>query len=335
MLLMQAQENRVVLDEEKLLFIAGKQTNMFDDDVDKAPVQDLALSEDNVFQADQCDAFDSDVDEAPTTHTMFMVNLLSANLIYDEAGPSYDLDILSDIQDHDNYLDSVDKYQESALYNGHEIVKTTRAPAVVHDLGDTLETPEKTRKKMLKKMKSPLCVENRVKIASPDYSKENYLATFIPHRLLTLEQIFWSSDILILKPISKMTVVMNAVNTIFRFSEIRDAYTVEQARCLELEATNSLLTENDKLKAQLKGKMKCVTLDTIKLKVLAPGMYAIDVEPILPRNMNNREVHLDYLKHLKESVETLREIVEGARIEKPLDIHLKMLGFTQSDLKNC
>ncbi|GJS06057.1 retrovirus-related pol polyprotein from transposon TNT 1-94 [Tanacetum coccineum] len=47
--------------------------------------------------------------------------------------------------------------------------------------------------------------------------------------------------------------------------------------------------------------------------------YAIDVEPILPRIRNNREVHLDYLKHLKESVETLREIVEEAKVERPLD----------------
>ncbi|GKE12705.1 hypothetical protein Tco_1416256 [Tanacetum coccineum] len=31
------------------------------------------------------------------------------------------------------------------------------------------------------------------------------------------------------------------------------------------------------------------------------------------------EVHLDYLKHLKESVKTLREIVEEARVERPLD----------------
>nr|GEV57757.1 hypothetical protein [Tanacetum cinerariifolium] len=34
---------------------------------------------------------------------------------------------------------------------------------------------------------------------------------------------------------------------------------------------------------------------------------------------NNREVHLDYLKHLKESVATLREIVEEAKVERPLD----------------
>ncbi|GKE81224.1 hypothetical protein Tco_1551224 [Tanacetum coccineum] len=65
--------------------------------------------------------------------------------------------------------------------------------------------------------------------------------------------------------------------------------------------------------------MKCVTMDSVKLKVLAPGMYVIDVEPILPRYRNNREVHLYYLKRLEESVETLREIVEEARVVRPLD----------------
>ncbi|GKE88090.1 retrovirus-related pol polyprotein from transposon TNT 1-94 [Tanacetum coccineum] len=48
-LLMQAQENGEVLDEEELLFLAGEQGNTFDADVDNQPVQDLALNEDNIF----------------------------------------------------------------------------------------------------------------------------------------------------------------------------------------------------------------------------------------------------------------------------------------------
>ncbi|GJX84731.1 retrovirus-related pol polyprotein from transposon TNT 1-94 [Tanacetum coccineum] len=44
MLLMQAQENGVVLDEEQLLFLAGGQDNAIDEDVDEQPVQDLALN---------------------------------------------------------------------------------------------------------------------------------------------------------------------------------------------------------------------------------------------------------------------------------------------------
>nr|GEU62706.1 RNA-directed DNA polymerase, eukaryota [Tanacetum cinerariifolium] len=98
MLLMQAQENGVALDEEQLLFLVGGQDNAFDDDVDKQPVQDLALNVDNVFQDDDCDAFDSDVDEAPTAQTMFMANLSSADPVTDEAGPSYDSNILSEEQ---------------------------------------------------------------------------------------------------------------------------------------------------------------------------------------------------------------------------------------------
>ncbi|GKF37444.1 retrovirus-related pol polyprotein from transposon TNT 1-94 [Tanacetum coccineum] len=43
MLLMQAQENGAVLDEEQLLFLAGGQDNTIDEDVDEQPVQDLAL----------------------------------------------------------------------------------------------------------------------------------------------------------------------------------------------------------------------------------------------------------------------------------------------------
>nr|GEU33067.1 reverse transcriptase domain-containing protein [Tanacetum cinerariifolium] len=97
MLLMQAQENRMTLDEEQLLFIAGRQANVVDEDVDEQPVQDLALNVDNVFQADDCDAFDFDVDEDPTAQTLFMANLSSTNPVYDEAGLSYDLDVLSEM----------------------------------------------------------------------------------------------------------------------------------------------------------------------------------------------------------------------------------------------
>ncbi|GJS50326.1 integrase, catalytic region, zinc finger, CCHC-type containing protein, partial [Tanacetum coccineum] len=112
MLLMQANENRVALDEEQLLFLAGGQDNTINEDVDEQPVQDLALNVDNVFQADDCDAFDSDVDEAPTPQTIFMDNLSSAYPVYDKAGPSYDSDILSEVHDHDHYQDAICKHHE-------------------------------------------------------------------------------------------------------------------------------------------------------------------------------------------------------------------------------
>ncbi|GJV69128.1 hypothetical protein Tco_1484637 [Tanacetum coccineum] len=332
--------NRVALDEEQLLFLAGGHDNVIDEDVDEQPVQDLALNVDNVFQADDCDAFDSDVDEAPTAQTMFMANLSFTDHVYDEAGPSYDSDILSEVHDHDQYQDAIcehheehkmhddvqlnyvvdshadytsdssmisivitdynikeenlkkklhsvklqlastinhnklmveevtslkkdfkqkeNKYLEefldmkslkekvedklykqdqslqtvhmlckpkpycdelnkvaigyknpfcltrvkqaqSALYNGHEFIKTNFVPAIVHNSEDTLEIAEITRKKINDKMKDLEYVQKKVKITPPDYSKENYLETFTPQKQLTPEQIFWSQDLIKMK----------------------------------------------------------------------------------------------------------------------------------------
>nr|GEV67471.1 retrovirus-related Pol polyprotein from transposon TNT 1-94 [Tanacetum cinerariifolium] len=108
MLLMQAQENGVALDEEQLLFIAGGQDN----DVDEQLVQDFTLNVDNVFQADDCDAFDSDVNESPYAQTMFMANLSSASHVYDEVDPSYDSDILYEVDDLEYYQDVVCEHHE-------------------------------------------------------------------------------------------------------------------------------------------------------------------------------------------------------------------------------
>ncbi|GKE17158.1 hypothetical protein Tco_1424735, partial [Tanacetum coccineum] len=175
-----------------------------------------------------------------------------------------------------------------------------------------------------------------------------------------------ASDNLIVDCLSKEVfyIATNSELTISRFTEMHDAHTVVQARCLKLEADLSKL--NDKIQKDDHNELvKCFsnleetrseadrTLDfraldfqitqltekvtvlqeqnelfkaeNAKIKhhykelVLAPGKYVIDVEAIPPRNRNNREVHLDYLKHLKESVETLREIVKEAKVERPLD----------------
>ncbi|GJY38123.1 hypothetical protein Tco_0424487 [Tanacetum coccineum] len=87
------------------------------------------------------------------------------------------------------------KKVQPALYNGYEIIKTNHVPALVHNTEDTLEIAEITRRKM----KDPECVTHKVKIAPPDYLKENYLASFTPQKQLTPEQIFWSQDLIKMK----------------------------------------------------------------------------------------------------------------------------------------
>ncbi|GJW65568.1 retrovirus-related pol polyprotein from transposon TNT 1-94 [Tanacetum coccineum] len=136
---------------------------------------------------------------------------------------------------------------------------------------------------------------------------------------------FRALDFQITQLTEKVTVLQEQ-NELFRaengkikqhYKELYDSIKITRAK--HIEQTTALTTENENLKAQIQNKVKSVTKDHVKPIVLAPGKYAIDVEPIPPRNRNNRAVHLDYLRHLKESVETLREIVEEAKVERPLD----------------
>ncbi|GJZ59747.1 integrase, catalytic region, zinc finger, CCHC-type containing protein [Tanacetum coccineum] len=282
---------RNFLDEEELLFLAGEQGNTFDADVDNQPVQDLALNEDNIFQADECDAFDSIVDDEPTTQTIFMANLSSTGSANPQAGPS-NASILSEVHtlenaiDHSvtnqdeheihnevqqsNVIDSTSVYMgnsnvipyeqylsvnnisvvpscasstlnnvcvssdndafvphdpianelkiykeqvaiyeqrakcpepfspqtsQPALYDGEELLKTHHVPVNVPSSEEELELAEATRNKLHVKMNDSACVEKRVNITPPNYSKENFMATFTPQTQLTPEQVFWSIDL--------------------------------------------------------------------------------------------------------------------------------------------
>ncbi|GKA90612.1 hypothetical protein Tco_0812482 [Tanacetum coccineum] len=227
MLLMQAQENGAVLDEEELLFLAGEQTNTFDADVDDQPVRDLAQNDDNIFQTYECDAFDSYVDDEPTTQSIFMANLSLAGPENLQVHPS-NASILSEVHDLENTIDHYDDNQDEdethnkvqqkhvidsngvdkgaqnpfylrkakmvqpALYDGDEILKMHHVPVNVTSSEEDLDIVEITRQKM----NDPVCVEKKIKIIPPNYSKENFLATFTPQTQLTPEQVFWSKDLL-------------------------------------------------------------------------------------------------------------------------------------------
>nr|GEX01894.1 hypothetical protein [Tanacetum cinerariifolium] len=81
----------VALDAEQLLFLTGGHDNAIDDD-------------------------------APTAQTMFMANLLSADPVTDEAGPSYDSNILSEVQDHDHYQDVVCAHHEEHVMHDNVLL---------------------------------------------------------------------------------------------------------------------------------------------------------------------------------------------------------------------
>nr|GEX80006.1 hypothetical protein [Tanacetum cinerariifolium] len=112
---------------------------------------------------------------------------------------------------------------------------------------------------------------------------------------------------------------LQAQNDLFRaendkikkhYKELYDSIKITRAK--HIEQVTKLTTVNVNLKTS-------VSEDQFKPPVLAREKHAIDVEPIVPRLRNNRDAHLDYLMHLKESVERICDIVEEAKLVRPLD----------------
>nr|GEW84585.1 hypothetical protein [Tanacetum cinerariifolium] len=57
------------------------------------------------------------------------------------------------------------------------------------------------------------------------------------------------------------------------------------------------------------------------------GMFKLDLEPLDPRLLQNREAHIDYLKYTQEQADILQGIVKHAKAKQPLD---NALDFTYS-----
>ncbi|GKB13634.1 hypothetical protein Tco_0847557 [Tanacetum coccineum] len=65
--------------------------------------------------------------------------------------------------------------------------------------------------------------------------------------------------------------------------------------------------------------MPCITTNVESPKVSVFEKYANDVESIPPNQRNNRDVHHHYLNRLRDTLDTLCEIVEDAKSKRPSD----------------
>ncbi|GKD69593.1 hypothetical protein Tco_1323683, partial [Tanacetum coccineum] len=103
--------------------------------------------------------------------------------------------------------------------------------------------------------------------------------------------------------------VMNSMSligdSVFKeqFDSIKKTHvrTKEQSDSL-LDKLNLKSAENEDLKAQIQDKL--------------------DLEPLAPRLLQNREVHIEYLQYTQEQADILRGIVEQSKAKQPLDKEL-------------
>nr|GFA04215.1 hypothetical protein [Tanacetum cinerariifolium] len=94
------------------------------------------------------------------------------------------------------------------------------------------------------------------------------------------------------------------------YKELYDSIKITRAK--HIKQVTKLTTENMNLKTYVSKAM-------VNPQVSTRDKHAINVEPIVPCLRNNRDAHLDYLRHLKESLETIRDIIEEAKVVRPRD----------------
>ncbi|GKC62157.1 hypothetical protein Tco_1089755 [Tanacetum coccineum] len=119
---------------------------------------------------------------------------------------------------------------------------------------------------------------------------------------------------------------INHVKQVFKeqFDSIKKTRvcTKEQSDSL-IDKLNLKSAENEDLKAQIQDKVFVITSlknDLRKLKgkeivdiaaqtpsayTIVPGMFKLDLEPLAPRLLQNREAHIDYLKYTQEQADIL------------------------------
>ncbi|GJT50037.1 retrovirus-related pol polyprotein from transposon TNT 1-94 [Tanacetum coccineum] len=162
--------------------------------------------------------------------------------------------------------------------------------------------------------------EETLILLSEDFGKR-----FTPQQEMDAEQAFW---LRISNPISKPS----------------DASPVKREAPKELPkirtTPDARTEENEDLKAQIQDQVFVITSlknDLRKIKgkeivdiagkipsanTIVPRMFKLDLEPLAPRLLQNREVHIDYLKYTQEQADILQKIVKQAKAEHPLDKEL-------------
>nr|GEY57964.1 retrovirus-related Pol polyprotein from transposon TNT 1-94 [Tanacetum cinerariifolium] len=284
--------------------------------VAKGPVTQTIITHNVVYQTDDLDAYDYDSDDFSTAKAVLMASL-----------SSYGLDVLFEkllwkkVKELDNIVCKMGQSMQTVhmlmkpqvfydnnlkqalgfqnpfylkkaqqirpmLYDGSVISKETNVISIA-DYEETLMVEEESRSKML--------------------LKENFGKHFVPQQKLSDEQAFW-------------------LQTSHPYTDRSASSPVKIKAPWELpkRITPDALTEGEcSIKNDLKKfKRKDIVDNAAQLSnatTIPLGMYRLDLVTLAPKDKNNRETHIYYLKYTIEQAGILREIVKQYKSLNPLD----------------
>nr|GEU56809.1 hypothetical protein [Tanacetum cinerariifolium] len=324
-LLVEAQGNGKVLNEEELEFLA-------DPSIAEGHVTQSVIIHNAAYQADDLDAYDSDCDDISTAKAVLMANFscCRSDVLFEDINSSAQQDalILSVFEQLSNQVTNSNKKAQEirpVLYDGSVITKETTVISIA-DSEETLMLEEESRSKMLLKQSDPMVLEKKVNIKPINYAELNRLFKdfdkhFVPQQELSDDQVFWlqtsqpnteqsaSSPVKFEAP-QELSKTFDK-DLLKEITEIQSVFNQMEAAIQQYQVDKRI--KNDLRK--LKGKEIVDNATTIALK-----MYKLDPVTLAPYVKNNREAHKYYLKHNIEQAAILRELLGCVRDTYP-DIH--------------
>nr|GEU89172.1 retrovirus-related Pol polyprotein from transposon TNT 1-94 [Tanacetum cinerariifolium] len=322
-MLAEAQEAGQILDEEQLAFLA-------DPRIPAGQAQTI-IPYNAVFQTEDLDTYDFDCDDLSNTQAVLMANI-----------SNYGSDVILEVSNSKTYLNDMENQSVHALqdfkqspvmgftdnerikptlYDGTVIYEKHVAMPVIDDV-ETLILEEESRSKMSEKTKDPEVIAKKISHKPIDYEKLNRLTDdfekrFTPQQELSAEQAFW---LRISNPTIESSlphVRMEVPSKLPKVSLVNESL---KKLKFQLAQFNSVVKKRTTPNALTEEKS---TVDNIaqisSATTVALGMFKLDLEPLAPKLVHNRESYSYYLKHTQEQADILQGIVEQAKAQQTLD----------------
>nr|GEU31781.1 hypothetical protein [Tanacetum cinerariifolium] len=262
--------------------------------------------------------YDSDCDDIANEKGVLMANI-----------SNYGSDVISEEKankEHNNksVTAELERYKERVKtfeqhlnidLSSHEKMINSRMDDMIKEKIALKEQVDSLEQNLSKQIKKGMFIAN---IHSFQKLTKDFGKRFTPQQELSDEQAFWlRMSTLTSKPSDAVPIKIEAPKELSKISLVNESlkklkfHLAKFDNVVKIRTTPNAHTEGKEIIDIAEQKPSASTI--------VPGMFKLDLEPLAPRLLQNREIHLEYIKNTQEQADILWGIVKQAKSKQPLD----------------
>nr|GEW17143.1 putative late blight resistance protein homolog R1B-23 [Tanacetum cinerariifolium] len=259
------------------------------------------------FQTEDLDTYDSDCDDLSTAQAVLMANI-----------SNYGSEVISEAQQDSMILSVIEKISEQMINHVNKWEKANK-----EQNNESITTELERYKERVKTFEECLNID----LSCREKMIDSQMDDMIKEKLALKEKNDLKAQLQ-----DKDTTICKLKDTINYLRKNNKEEIVNHDRCdlttINEDLKNSvakLLSENKRLykeinhvNRKLKGKATVDNAAQIpSATTIAPGMFKLDLDLLVPKLVHNRKIHINYLKHTQEQADILRGNTKNNRISQP------------------